>query len=114
MPPDVLCHILHYYCDGNLYTLDLLRPLSRNFRASVAMVRACPCISETVSLKASPQLMIAVQTCATLAIADMREIFVPGLNKSTLGTATMIKVHIYIESCVLQSMTPEPSPFQVL
>ena len=69
MPPDVLCHILRYCCDGDVYQLDLLRPLSRSFRASVAMVRAyfCPFRDGIVQ-----DLISIIDRCAVVLITCYR------------------------------------------
>ncbi len=65
MPPDVLCHILHCCCDGNVYKLDLLRPVSRCFRTSVAMVCTCPCLFRD---GVTQGLIMIIERCAVVLI----------------------------------------------
>ena len=74
IPCDLLCRILQYCCDGNVYNLDLFSTVSKSFRAAVLTVcHASSLLAGGIAHLSSVGLMgAAMQICSSLEIADMR------------------------------------------
>ena len=74
IPCDLLCRILQYCCDGNVYNLDLFRTSSKAFRAAVLTVcNFSNLLADGIAQLSLVALMgAAMQICSSLEVADMR------------------------------------------